>query len=98
MYALKPFIFTTLAPIMPDQGQQQSSTYSPLRSTAGTLPRLPPLDPALARSLLRCPLPLPSPKPFYYPTLHSLGVIGKASEWEHSARGIKGSPPVPGDQ
>ena len=40
------------------------------------------LDPVLARSLLRRPLPLPSPKPFYYPTLHSLGVIGKGERVE----------------
>ena len=46
------------------------------------LPRLPPLDPVLARSLLRRPLHPPSPKPFYYPTLHSLGVIGKGERVE----------------
>ena len=95
------------------QPVQTNRGNPPLRSAAGATavlhalaaplgrrhaPPSPPLDPALARSLLRCPLPLPLPKPFYYPTLHSLGVIGKASEWKHSARGIKGSPPVPGDQ
>ena len=79
--------------LQPDRRQGQSAlgigcrgNSSPPRTRRSARPParspLPLLDPALARSLLRRPLPLPSPKPFYYPTLHSLGVIGKGERVE----------------